>query len=114
MLLDRLFQTPAFDIDLETGKRFNNYTAYCQSLVHLYSLRNRLICPAHRREVHSVKDCLIFYVNKIIRRAGQLRSYAESMSVAAILEEMFGGADMQPFHLYLKISELLFFRDFSQ
>ncbi len=109
-----LFQTPSFDVDMVTGERYKNYHGYCQSLVNLYALREKTFCPAHKGEVRDVDAALLFYVSKILRRAKRIRAYDLSMSVADIISDVFGNTSIDPFHVYLKISEILFLRDFIE
>ncbi|MBE0585621.1 MAG: MBL fold metallo-hydrolase, partial [Desulfofustis sp.] len=45
ILLRGIFQSPLLDIDLESGGRFNNYRAYCDSIVKLAALRGKIILP---------------------------------------------------------------------
>ncbi len=109
-----LFQTPVFEVDMLTGERYKNYHGYCQSLENLYSLRERTICPAHKGEVRDVDAALLFYVARMLRRAKRIKEYDSSMSVAEIIFDIFGKTYAKPFHIYLKISEILFLQDFIQ
>ncbi len=112
-IFNDLFQTPVFDVDMLTGERYKNYHGYCQSLENLYSLRERTICPAHKGEVRDVDAALLFYVARVLRRAKRIKEYG-SMSVAEIILDIFGKTYAKPLHIYLKISEILFLRDFIE
>lgn len=66
VLLKGVFQSPLLDADQETGERFKNYEAYCSTIIKLSSLRDRLICPGHRKKVDSVDQTILFYVSKML------------------------------------------------
>jgi len=112
VLLRGVFQSPLLDANLETGERFNNYRAYCSSLIKLSRLEGRNICPGHRVKVDSVHETLIFYVSKMLTRVAQLSGIEVNRPVAHIIEELFGGALKDSFHIYLKASEIVFMQDF--
>jgi glyoxylase-like metal-dependent hydrolase (beta-lactamase superfamily II) len=111
-LLRGVFQSPLLDVDLETGERFSNYRAYCTTLVRLASLRQKLICPGHRKKVESVDTALVFYISRMLDRAAQLQRFADENNIAAIITELFGKELTEPFLIYLKASEILFMQDF--
>ncbi|HKJ66057.1 MAG TPA: MBL fold metallo-hydrolase [Desulfopila sp.] len=111
-LLRGVFQSPLLDADLETGERFANYEAYCSTLVKLASLRGRRICPSHKEKVDSIDETIVFYVTKMLGRARQLGEHAENTNVAEVIERLFGGSLTEPFHVYLKASEIVFMQDF--
>jgi glyoxylase-like metal-dependent hydrolase (beta-lactamase superfamily II) len=116
VLLRGVFQSPLLDTDLETGERFKNYEAYCRTLLKLATLRDKQICPGHRISVDGVDTTILFYITKMLDRAGQLaRSEGcrddNVAGVAGIVEAMFGDS-LEPFHIYLKTSEILFMQDF--
>jgi len=112
VLLEGIFQSPLLDVDLETGERFNNYLAYCRSLANLGRLRDRRICPGHRETVVSVDAVVLFYVTKLLERTQRIRPELESGSLAEIVQHLFGDTARNPFHLYLKASEVVFMLDF--
>jgi hydroxyacylglutathione hydrolase len=113
-LLRGIFQSPLLDIDLETGKRFNNYEAYCASIVRLAGLQGKTILPGHRQTIDGVKDVLLFYVTKMLLRVEQLLPYRNETNISAIIRRLFGDTMKDPFHIYLKASEILFMKDFLQ
>lgn len=112
-LLRGIFQAPLLDIDLETfAGRFSNYNAYCDSLRRMEKLRGRRILPGHRQSVESLESTILFYVDKLLERAGRIRAFAGEDDVSAIVTRLFGSALNDPFHVYLKASEIVFMRDF--
>ncbi len=112
VMLQGIFQTPLLDVDLLTGKRFSNYSAYCESLVKLVTLRDKTILPGHRETIDSVDSCLLFYVGKLLERAARVKQAPAGMSVAGIVSHLFKEAARHPFVSYLKASEVIFLRDF--
>lgn len=111
ILLRGVFQSPLLDADLETGDRFKNYQAYCSSIVKLARLRSKTILPGHRQHVDSVDKTLLFYLNKMMQRVGQLLPYLSVYSVAEVIGNVFPTMN-DPFHIYLKASEIIFMKDF--
>ncbi|THB75970.1 MAG: MBL fold metallo-hydrolase [Desulfobulbaceae bacterium] len=111
-LLKGIFQSPLLDVDLEQGGRFNNYQAYCQSIIKLCSLQDRTILPGHRKKVENVDDIILFYISKTLVRANQIRPYITKYSIAEIINKLFGNSMTDPFHVYLKASEIMFLKDF--
>jgi hydroxyacylglutathione hydrolase len=114
VLLRGIFQAPLFDVDLETGERFRNYDAYCETLVKLGSIRNRRILPGHREHVNSFEETILFYIGKMLERVKQLLPYADDDNVARIIDEIFGKDRIEPFHVFIKASEIVFMKDFLQ
>jgi len=112
VLLEGIFQSPLLDVDLKTGERFNNYRAYCQTLGNLGRLRGLKICPGHRVRVASVEKVILFYVGKLLERTGRLRPELGRGNLAETVFRLFGEMARNPFHLYLKASELIFMQDF--
>lgn len=111
-LLRGVFQSPLLDVDLETGERFSNYQAYCLTLVRLASLRQKLICPGHRKKVESVDTTILFYISKMLDRVAKLKRFDGEKNVAEIITKLFGKELTEPFLIYLKASEILFLQDF--
>lgn len=112
-LLRGIFQAPLLDIDLDTfAGRFSNYGAYCDSLRRMEELRGRRILPGHRQAVDSLEATMLFYVTKLLERAERIREYADEADISAIVRRLFGTAMDDPFHVYLKASEIVFMRDF--
>ena len=112
VLLRGIFQVPLLDIDLETGRRFNNYRAYCTTIGRLAALRGRQILPGHRESIVSIDESILFYVGKLLDRAVQLKQFARQDDVAHIVSRLFGTKQSSPFFYYLKASEVIFMRDF--
>lgn len=110
-LLRGVFQSPILDVDLETGERFNNYQAYCKSLIKLASLKRKNIFPAHRYSIESVDQTIVFYVSKLLRRATQLQPYQGEEKLLFLIDKLLGGRMTDIFHIYLKASEILFMKD---
>jgi 2,4-dienoyl-CoA reductase (NADPH2) len=110
-LLRGIYQSPLLDIDLETGGRFKNYQAYCASVVKLAGLGGRRILPGHRESIESVESTILFYVSKTLHRVSYLRPEIANSSIADVIERVFPSMK-DPFHIYLKASEIVFMRDF--
>lgn len=112
-LLRGIFQAPLLDLDLDTfSGRFDNYGAYCASLRRMKKLRGRRILPGHRQDIDSLDVAILFYVGKLLERAKRIKKYALGDDVSAIVRQLFGPAMDDPFHTYLKASEIVFMRDF--
>ena len=112
VLLKGIFQTPLLDVDLLSGQRFKNYHAYCNSLIKLATLREKQILPGHRYNINSVDTCLLFYLHKLLERAGRVKELPWSMNAVETLCNLLGDKLTSPFISYLKASEILFLRDF--
>lgn len=112
VLLDGIFQSPLLDIDLETGERFSNYHAYCESLHNLARLRTRRIFPGHRGTIPGVDATILAYLEKLIERTLRMLPDLGGGGVAETTRRLFGGMAVHPFHLFLKASELVFMQDF--
>ncbi len=111
ILLRNIFQAPLLDIDLEsfTG-RFRNYDAYCSSLLNLAKLRGLTILPGHRQYVDSVDQAILFYVRTLLERAVQVLPF-KRLTLDKIIDQLFKGRLIEPFYIYLKISEIVFMLD---
>ncbi len=113
VLLRNIFQAPLLDVDLDTfSDRFRNYDAYCGSLLHLATLRDCRILPGHREYVASIDETILDYVRKMLERAGQVKKFAGSASPRDIAGRLFAEAVSDAFFTYLKVSEIVFMRDF--
>lgn len=112
-LLRGIFQSPLLDVDLVTGGRFNNFQAYCESLSKLALLRTKTILPGHRHTIDSVDSIIIFYVSKLLDRIKQLLPYKGEPNTAKVIEQVFQNMT-DPFHIYLKASEITFMQDFFE
>lgn len=114
-LLRNIFQAPLLDVDLETfAGRFRNYDAYCTSLVELEKLREYEILPGHREYVQSVDDTIHFYVRKLLERAAQVKRFNGIGSIRDVIGHLFEEPLVDPFIIYLKLSEIVFMRDFLE
>lgn len=113
-LLKGVFQSPLLDVDLKRGGRFRNYEAYCRSIVRLSNLGGLQILPGHRKRIDSVDQTILFYISKVFDRLNRLKPHIEKMSVAGVIEQIFGSALRDPFHVYLKASEISFMKDFME
>ncbi len=111
VLLRGIFQAPLLDIDLETGERFRNYDAYCETIEKLASLRGRVILPGHRESISSLDETVLFYIGKLLDRAAPLHRFTSKDSIADITMQLFG-SESHAFVHYLKASEIAFMRDF--
>lgn len=112
VLLQGIFQSPLFDVDLLTGERFRNYDAYCSSLNQLAELRGKKILPGHRTSVASIDNCILFYIGKLLERSTRIKQLPADLNVAEVVTNLFGDNHEQPFLTYLKASEIIFIRDF--
>ena len=113
ILLRDIFQSPLLDLDADSfSGRFRNYDAYCASLLNLTALRGEVILPAHRVYVEGLDATVLFYVRKLLERAGQVQRFAELELVSDVVKQIFGAALVDPFVIYLKVSEIYFMRDF--
>lgn len=111
-LLENIFQSPLFDVDLHTGERFKNYLAYCSSLVSLAGLDGKRILPGHRFSIENVSGTLQFYISKLLQRVSQLKPFLQEESLSNLVEKTMNGRLKEIFHIYLKASEILFMKDF--
>lgn len=109
-LLDGIFQSPVLDLEPGKNSRFLNYRACCRSIVELASLQGNTVLPGHRSG-HGVKKMLLGYVNTALSRAKRFRPW-QGENLMKVLDVMLEGRIRGPFHIYLKISELLFLTDF--
>lgn len=111
-LLQGVFQTPILEVDMEKGGRFNNYEAYCQSLIKLATLEGRRILPGHGQSPKSVRQMQLFYVSKLLQRAKRLQPWRQEANISNIISEMFAGGMTEVNSVFLKAAELLFIQDF--
>lgn len=114
ILLKGIFQAPLLDINLATFEgRFRNYDAYCASLLQLVKLRGLKIMPGHRRSVESVDAAILFYVTTLLERSEQLLPLRH-LPLTEIVDRLFQGRLIEPFFVYLKLSEIVFMLDFLE
>jgi len=114
VLLREIFQTPLLDVDMETmNSRFCNYTAYCDTIPKLKSIENMRLYPSHREYVDSVDERIIWYVGKLADRAAVAAPILlGGANVHDTVGKLFVGQPLEPFTLFIKISEIAFIRDF--
>lgn len=113
VLLDGIFQAPLLDLDLACFEgRFDNYRAYCATLLKLPRLKGRTILPGHRSVLADPEPTVVSYVAKLLERAAEVKRYAELGTVAEVVDRIFGATLANPFVTYLKASEVVFMRDF--
>lgn len=111
-MLKTIFQSPLLEVDCETGKRFENYRAYCSSVVNLAQLEGKTILPGHRYNLESIKETLLFYIEKLLERVKQLQVFQDEEDLMVLLDKVMAGKELDVFHIYLKASEILFMKDF--
>ena len=111
-LLKGIFQSPLLDVDLETGQRFHNYSAYCDTIVKLSSLEGKKVLPGHRHNIISIQNTLEFYLSKLLVRVQQLHQYLGEDNLMHLIDKLLGGRMQDVFHIYLKASEIIFMMDF--
>jgi len=111
-VLQGIFQTPTLEVDMEQSGRFNNYEAYCDSVVKLAALEGRRILPGHCQAPASVLEVLLFYVTKLLQRAERLRPWRNEASISNIMSEMFAGGKTEAIVVFLKAGEVIFMQDF--
>jgi hydroxyacylglutathione hydrolase len=113
-LLRDIFQTPLLDLNLSTKTgRFLNYENYCQSISILKSIEHQKILTAHNEAIVSVNNQVQFYYHKIIEKAEKLKPVLnQDKSVYEIMMNIFPFAESKPFLFYVKLSELLFIKDY--
>lgn len=115
VLLENIFQVPLLDVDMTTfNGRFRNYDAYCKTLLSLPRLAGLSIQPGHRNAVASVEATVIWYVRKVLERARRLRTLSEegAPDFMSVLQRFCGEEFNDLFVVYLKVSEIMFLRDF--
>lgn len=110
-LLKGIFQSPLLDVDLKTGERFDNYGAYCTTIVKLSKLKDKTILPGHRRNITGIEETLVFYLNKLLVRVEQLHQFLGEKNVMQLIDKLLNGRMKDVFHIYLKASEIIFMMD---
>ena len=111
-LLKGIFQSPLLDVYLKTGERFDNYAAYCETIVTLSALEGKTVLPGHRKNIPGIKETLNFYLSKLLVRVQQLHQYPEEKSLMQLVDKLLQGRVKDIFHIYLKASEIVFMMDF--
>lgn len=110
-LLKGIFQSPLLDFDLGTRERFDNYGAYCETIVTLSALEGGLVLPGHRYNIPSIKETLTFYLSKLLVRVHKLHQYLDGNNVMQLIDKLLKGRVKDIFHIYLKASEIVFMMD---
>ena len=60
-----------------------------------------MILPAHRKYLTGVDENILFYVKKLMERAGQVRRFAGLEKVSDVVKQIFGSAPGGPVcHLF--------------
>lgn len=114
-LLKNIFHVPIFDVNLQDfNGRFRNYDAYCESIKLIWSLQNYHILPGHRKNVESAKASILFYVKKLFERARQVKKHSSSDSYSHLIGKIFGNISHNPFFVHMKLSEIVFAKDFLE
>ena len=115
-LLRDIFQTPLLDLDFTSmTSRYLNYENYCASILKLKSIAHRRILPAHNENIRSVDHQIRFYYQNILEKAQKLAPLLErKMSLFQIMITLFPHTESRPFIFYMKLSELLFLKDYLE
>lgn len=113
-LLRDIFQTPLLDLHLTTKTgRYLNYENYCQSITKLKSIEHQKILTAHNEAIVSVDHQIQFYYHKITEKAEKLEMILnQDKSIYEIMMNIFPFTKTKPFLFYVKLSELLFIKDY--
>jgi 2,4-dienoyl-CoA reductase (NADPH2) len=115
VLLQTIFQAPLLDVDLDTfSGRFRNYDAYCATIVKFRHLSGCRVLPGHGEEIESLDDTILFYIGKLLERAARIREFGHLRQISEVVGELFGDRPMNPFAIYIKVSEIIFMRDFLE
>jgi 2,4-dienoyl-CoA reductase (NADPH2) len=113
VLLRTIFQTPLLDVNFDSfSGRFRNYEAYCATLIKFQQLCGSRILPGHGEEIDSLAETILFYIGKLLERAGRLKAFSHLGQLSHVVRELFGSSSADPFVTYAKISEIIFMRDF--
>lgn len=111
-LLRDIFQAPLLDIDLATfAGRFRNYDAYCTSLLQLQQLQGCRLLPGHRQSTAGLQETILAYISKLLERAARIRNFGD-LTPYELLAQLFGAPPTENFISYIKLSEIIFLRDF--
>lgn len=114
ILLRSIFQAPLLDVDLDSfAGRFRNYDAYCSSQLKLAQLRGRRIMPGHRQYIEGVDEAILCYIETLLERTAQILPF-RGLPMNNIIEQLFKGRLIEPFFVYLKVSEIVFMLDFLE
>ena len=114
--INGVFSAPLLDVDLnfDDGRRFCNYTAFCETISKLMAINELTLLSAHRRQLESVSAWLEFFLRKIIERAEVIAPHLRAgKSIYATVQDIFAGQiTNKRFLTYLKTSEVVFISDF--
>lgn len=111
-LLKGVFPSPLLDIDLVNGGRFQNYQAWCASLISLSALDGTSICPGHREKPESIRNTLFEYLQTLLYRVDCFLPYRKEADLMIMVERVLQGRIKGPLHIYMKASEIVFMQDF--
>ncbi len=98
-------------MDLNTGERFDNYGAYCKTIVKLSTLHDKTVLPGHRKNIVGIQETQIFYLEKLLVRVAQLHQYLGETNVMQLIDKLLKGRVKDVIHIYLKASEIVFMMD---
>jgi len=110
-LLRGIFQSPLLGVDLKTGERFDNYVAYCKTIVSLSTLQEKTVLPGHRKDIIGIQETQIFYLEKLLARVAQLHQYLGERNIMQLIDKLLKGRMKDVLHIYLKASEIVFMMD---
>ncbi len=117
VILRKIFTAPLLEVDYDTFKgRFSNYKAYCSTISRLKEIEGKIFLPSHNDFIDSVDERILFFVSKLIERAGTLAAKRKAgKSVYETVRSLFGGRlEGSPLMMYIKISEIVFMYDFLE
>ena len=113
ILLRGIFQTPLMDVNYSNfDERFNSYKAYCKTIRMLIKYKDCIILPGHRRYVENIEMAVLFYVNKMFDRIKKIYKYLKTLTIPEVTDKVLGTGNVSGFLVYIKISEIMFFKDF--
>ncbi|WP_188020302.1 MBL fold metallo-hydrolase [Deferribacter autotrophicus] len=116
VFLNGIFQTPLLDIDADyEDDRFINYLYFCDTIKKMKELEKKYeFLPGHRDYIDSVDERVKFYVSKMCERMVSLKKYLKLGDILKALKTIIPEPDAEPFKTYIKLSEILFFKDFYE
>jgi len=113
VVLRGIFQTPLLDIDISNfTDRFQNYREFCKTIEKLKDIENFTFLPGHRDFIDSVDERIIYYVTKLSNRALLVKEDLKYKGVSLVLRKLVGDLKHNPLKAYLKLSEIVFIKDF--
>jgi len=113
VILRDIFQTPLFDMDPKNfNKRFLNYEKFCETVIKLKRIENKIFLPGHREYIDSIDERIIFYLTKLFRRTKFVKDDLHTYGIFYTLKKLINDIFTDPFKTYIKLSELFFINDF--